>query len=327
MQDVVAGVDIGGTFTKFGLVTSSGELLIKDSIQTDSESTYELFFKKLYLEIKRLAENVDRPLKIIGIGVGAPTGNYLTGVIDDASNLFWQGKVPVIDVLETVSGLPVSLANDANAAAIGEHQFGAARELKHFVVITIGTGLGSGIVMNGKLLLGKNGHAGELGHITVYYDGRLCSCGKRGCLETYVSGAGMVATLKEIVKSGHQHLQTTDIDKNFTDARSITEAAREGDPAAIETFEETGKILGMKLADTAAHLNPEAIFLTGGVARAGELLFNPVKKYMEQHLLGMYKNTIELQPSGLAPEHSAILGSAALMYDKIRGKMEKGLEQ
>jgi len=317
MKEVIAGVDIGGTYTKFGLVTSTGELLAQHSINTNSKISYQLFFQELYDEISSLAKNFEPDFKIIGIGIGAPNGNYLTGNIDDASNLLWPGNIPVIEVMEGLSELPVILSNDANAAAVGELLFGAAKNLKHFVVITIGTGLGSGIIVNRELLLGQTGHAGEIGHTTVYYDGRPCACGKKGCLETYVSATGIVKTVRELLAGENRKTLSPDLKNENLDSKMITEAALQGDRIALEAFEYTGKILGMKLADTTAHLNPEAFIITGGLSNAGDLILNPARKYLDQHLMSFYKGSVRLLPSKINEKNSAILGSAALMWKHL----------
>lgn len=323
MKEVIAGIDIGGTYTKFGLVTSRGELLAKNSISTNSTISYHLFFKELYEEITSLAKGLEPDVKIAGIGIGAPNGNYLTGHIDDASNLLWPGSIPVVESMEMVSGLPVSLSNDANAAAVGELLFGAAKGLKHFVVITIGTGLGSGIIVDGDLLLGQTGHAGEIGHTTVYYDGRPCACGKKGCLETYVSAPGIVKTVRELLAKENSKTLGPDWKDEDFDSKMITDAALKGDRIALDAFEYTGKILGMKLADTTAHLNPEAYIITGGLSNAGNLLLEPAGKYLEEHLMSFYKGSVRLLPSQINEKNSAILGTAALMWKNLDRKKEK----
>jgi glucokinase len=318
MEEVIAGVDIGGTSTKFGLVTKNGQLVVKNEIRTDSQLSYEDFFAQLYQELIGLVEQADVKVKLAGIGVGAPNGNSLTGVIDDASNLLWQGEIPVVEMLTSISGLPVSLSNDANAAAIGELLFGAARGLHDFVVITIGTGLGSGIIANGELLLGKDGHAGELGHTTVYYDGRKCSCGRIGCLETYVSAKGLVTTVNEFIKRDYPDSKLAGLNESEINSKKVTEAALNGDEASLMAFDYTGKILGMKLADTTAHLNPEAYIISGGLANAGELLFDPTRKYLEEHLLGVYKGKVKVIPSQISEINSAILGTAAQLWNQLK---------
>lgn len=322
MKEVIAGIDIGGTYTKFGLVTSDGELLAKNSISTNSTISYHHFFKELYEEVTTLAKSLEPDVKIAGIGVGAPNGNYLTGYIDDASNLLWPGRIPVVESMEMVSGLPVSLSNDANAAAVGELLFGAAKGLKHFVVITIGTGLGSGIIVDGELLLGQTGHAGEIGHTTVYYDGRPCACGKIGCLETYVSAPGIVKTVRELLAKENSKTLGPDWKDEDFDSKMITDAALKGDRIALEAFEYTGKILGMKLADTTAHLNPEAYIITGGLSNAGNLLLEPAGKYLEEHLMSFYKGSVRLFPSQINEKNSAILGTAALMWKNLDRQKE-----
>lgn len=317
MKEAVVGVDLGGTCTKFGLVTRQGELLAFRSIPTNSKIPYEVFFKQLYDQIKALNKTLDEDISLKGIGVGAPTGNYLLGTIDDASNLNWRGKVPVTELLESFSNLPAVLTNDANAATMGEMLYGAGRDLENFIAITLGTGLGCGIVLNNQLVVGHNGHAGEIGHITVSYDGRACKCGRYGCLETYVSAPGLVKTVLELMKTIELESKLRELADFELDAKKITEAARDHDPLALEAFEYTGRILGLKLADIVACVNPEAIIVSGGLSKAGSLILDPTKRNMEKQLLDIFKDQIDISLSGLAEKNAAILGAAAFVWNKL----------
>lgn len=315
-MDLVAGIDLGATQTKFGLVNRKGELFTYQSIPTDTSVSYEDFFFSLSQKIIKLDVPVNGDFNVIGVGVGTPTGNYIHGTIENASNLNWPDHIPVAKLLENYFSLPVSVCNDANAAAIGELMFGVAKEKKNFICITLGTGLGSGIVLDGKVVLGKEGHAGELGHVTAVPGGRLCTCGRKGCLETYASATGIVRTVlgnseSELKKSLlYKH-------KDSLDARNITNAASQGDEIALQAFDDTGKILGRKLADVVAILNIELIILSGGLAKSGELIRKPVKKYMNEHLLNIFQNSVEVKLSEISNKQTAILGAAAFMWRKV----------
>ncbi len=316
-MELVAGIDLGGTDTKFGLVNRKGDLFAYRSIPTNPDLEHEEFFNLLAYQLKEMLNSLEGNFTLAGISVGAPTGSESRGTIDDASNLNWPRKLPIREILHSIFGLPVTVSNDANAAAVGEMLYGAAKHHKNFICITLGTGLGSGIVSNGQLILGTHGHAGELGHITAVHNGRQCSCGRKGCLETYVSARGIIQTvldadpgeLKKSLLNPHVNGELT--------AEIITKAAGEGDELALRAFDYTGKILGKKLADTVAILNPELIILTGGVSQAGDLILNPTKKYMDEHLLDIYKGSVELKISEMASKKTTILGVAAFMWLKL----------
>lgn len=324
MKEGVVGIDLGGTCTKFGLVTRKGDLLAADAIPTDSDLSYQDFFKQLYDRIGSLEQNLDENIDLKGIGIGAPTGNYFLGAIENASNLNWSGQVPVTKILESYSGLPTVLTNDANAAAVGEMLYGAAEGMENFISVTMGTGLGCGLVANGKLLMGNNGHAGEIGHSTVFFDGRSCSCGRKGCLETYVSAPGLLQTVRELLDKSELESCLQNVEPTDLDAREITEAALQNDALALEAFEFTGKILGLKLADVVAYLDPKVIVLTGGLANAGSLILDPTKKYMEDQVLSVFKNKIEIVLSTLTEKNAAILGAAAFSWNELekRGSVD-----
>lgn len=317
MKAGVVGVDLGGTCTKFGLVTREGELLAANIIPTNSAISYHDFFKQLYDQIEVMKRAADEEINLQGIGIGAPTGNYFTGAIDDASNLEWSGKVPVTSILESYSNLPAVLTNDANAATVGEMLYGAAKGLENFIAITIGTGLGCGIVVNNDLVLGHNGHAGEIGHTTVFYDGRSCKCGRRGCLETYVSAPGIIRTAKELMNTSETESALREIPASDLNAKKITEAAQQNDSLALEAYEYTGKILGLKLADIVTCINPEAIIVSGGLSNAGSLLLDPAKKNMEDQMLSFFKDEVNIMISSLTEKNAAILGAAALVWKEL----------
>lgn len=323
MIEVAAGIDVGGTTTKFGLVTKKGKVILKQRISTVSSMESVHFFEYLFDRIVELADEIGEQYTLTGFGIGAPTGNCFTGNIDNASNLAWKGKIPIVKLTEDYFDLPAFLANDANAAALGEMIFGAARGMKNFAVITMGTGLGCGLVANGDLLTGHNGHAGEIGHSTVFFDGRLCSCGLKGCLETYVSGAGLLRTLRELTEtSDKQGFLRNAISSETLNAIDITNAALRGDQLAIETFNYTGKILGMKLADLVTYFDPEAIILLGGLAKADSLILNPARKQMDQNLLDVYQNKVKLIVSEMNNDDAGILGAAATAWNGLNYRLE-----
>jgi glucokinase len=321
-MDLVAGIDLGGTETKFGLVNRGGELIAYRTIPTNRELNYDKFIRHLSDQIKSLLRSLDGDFSLAGVSVCAPTGSESCGTIADATNLNWPRRVPVRQMLESIFDVPVTVSNDANAAAVGEMLFGAAQGCENFVCITLGTGLGSGIILNGKLITGTNGHAGELGHVTAIDDGRLCNCGRKGCLETYVSARGIVQTVLESDQSLLKQSMLNPAKIEELTPKLITKAAKQGDKLALQAFDYTGKILGKKLADTVAILNPELIILTGGLSKAGHFLLNPTKKYMEEHLLDIYKGSVELTLSQLAGNKTTILGVAAFMWLKLDKKQK-----
>jgi len=317
MNEVVVGIDIGGTFTKFGLVDREGIVYGESSIPTDFTDDVNLYARDLHKAVMALFNKVPQQLILKGVGIGAPNGNYYKGTIEFAPNLRWKGIVPLVEIFKNLFHLPVVLTNDANAAAIGEMIFGAAKGMKDFIVITLGTGLGSGIVVNGELVYGHDGFAGELGHTIVKLNGRMCGCGRRGCLETYVSAPGIKRTVFKLLSDT---LYKSDLRRYSWDELTpemISEAANAGDPVATEAFEYTGEILASKLADAVAHTSPEAIFLLGGLANAGDLIFIPTRKFFEEKLLAIYKNKVKILPSGLADKNAAVMGASALIWKEL----------
>lgn len=317
MDELVVGIDIGGTNTEIGLVTRNGKCLIASTIPTNTHGRFEDYISSISKEITNLYSTYKNNYTLKGIGIGAPNGSFSLGSIVDAPNLAWKGTLPLCSEITKQVGLPAVVTNDANAAALGEMLFGSAKGMKDFIVITLGTGLGSGIVVNGKLVVGHDGFAGELGHITVEENGRLCGCGKKGCLEAYVSAPGIKKTIfKMLAYHTNPSIFRSISFENLT-AKMITEEALKGDPIAREAFEYTGKILGIKLADVVATLSPEAIFFFGGLAKAGQLLFEPTKRHMEENLFPIFRNKVELLSSGLDGENTAVLGSAALIWQEL----------
>ncbi len=316
MRKVALGVDVGGTNTKIGIVEQDGNILAQTSMSTHSEENISVFLSKFEVEVNQLIDTVQAsaPIDIIGMGIGAPNANCFKGTIEYAPNIRWGDIVPFIDELKKRWNLPMAFTNDANAAAIGELIFGNAKGMKDFIVITLGTGLGSGIVANGKLVVGHDGYAGELGHTLVKIDGRYCGCGKRGCLETYVSATGIKRTVYKLLADFREPSELRKVSFDNLSAHMITEAAIRGDKIAIEAFEYTGRILGMKLADAVVHTSPEAIFLFGGLVRAGEFIFNPTKHHFQKHLMRLYQGKVKILPSGLMDKNAAILGAAALIW-------------
>lgn len=308
MEEVVAGIDIGGTNTTIGLVSSSGRVLTKSGIKTKQFPIIEDFVataSKLIQEQLESLSTEHKDLVFKGVGIGAPNANPYHGTIENAPNLSWRGIVPLVELFSKSLNAPCKITNDAKAAALGEMQFGAAKGMKNFIVITLGTGLGSGIVANGALIYGHDGFAGELGHVITIPNGRLCGCGRKGCLETYVSATGLVRTYRELNPS----------DTSDASARDIAERAQLGEEAAIEAFRQTGELLGFALANSVAYTSPEAIFLFGGLIRAGELLFKPTRESFDKNLLNNYKGHIHIYPSALHESDAAVLGAASIVWN------------
>jgi glucokinase len=315
--EVVLGIDIGGTFTKFGLVDKKGKIYYEDQISSTEHPAIEQFIEALHKYVMETVAKKEKKLNLAGIGVGAPNSNYYTGTIEDAANLIWKGKIAFVKLMEKQFGLPVVVTNDANAAALGEMLFGKARGLDNFLMITLGTGLGSGLVVNGNIVYGSDGFAGELGHVRAVDDGRQCGCGKRGCLETYVSATGIKRTVFELLSSESLESEFRKIPFNKLKPKLITALADSGDPIAIKAFERTGFLLGRSLADTVAHIGPSRIFLFGGLAKAGKWIIDPTRKSMEEHLFPIYRNKIDIVPSALLNKNIAVLGAAALIWRKL----------
>ena len=310
----VAGVDIGGQTTKIGIVDARGNVLDQTTIRSDTYKDVNQYISELADAVKKVAKQTNTQEKLRGVGVGAPNGNYYTGTIDNAVNITWAGNsvIPFTKLLSEKLNIPVALTNDANAAAVGEMTYGAAKGMKNFIMITLGTGVGSGIVINGEVLYGHDGFAGELGHTTaVRYNGRKCNCGKSGCLETYTSAIGMARTAREWLEMGNEPSLLRQIDGDIS-SKDIYEVAVKGDPLALRIFDYTGRKLGESFADFVAFSAPEAIILFGGLARAGDLILKPVRESMNENLLPIWKDKVKIIFSMLRESDAAILGASAL---------------
>jgi glucokinase len=318
MSDYAIGIDIGGTNTKFGTVDRFGKILEQDRLLTNEHESVQGFIDDLYTKLGPLIEKIGGPGKFAGIGIGAPNGNYYTGNIEYAANLKWRGIIPFAKMVSEKFGLPVKLTNDANAAAMGEMMYGCAKGMKHFITITLGTGVGSGIVIDGKIVLGHDGFAGELGHTIIRPGGRLHpGTGLRGSLESYASATGVRETALELLAQNPKEeslLRDYSINDLIT-SQTVYECAIKGDKIANEIFDYTGKILGEALADFVKFSSPEAIVLFGGLTKAGDLIMNPTRKAMEDNLIQIFKNKVRLLFSDLREADAAILGASALVWD------------
>jgi glucokinase len=299
---MIAGIDIGGTTTKIGLVKDH-KVIARGRISTTAHVDEHAFADALIGEVRRLVRAGDLPPQQ-AVGIGAPNGNQLTGTIDQAPNLPWKNDVPLARMMADRLGVPCTLGNDANAAALGEWRYGAGQGCNDLLVVTLGTGLGSGFIVNGQLVLGPFGNAGELGHTTTVIDGRPCTCGRKGCLEAYVSIRGMRQTYIELAGSS-ELLKEAGV-------KPIAEAAMRGEDAAVQTFRDTARWLAVGLANAVAHTCPERIILFGGIARNGDVLMNPLKRMFNEALLNIYQDKVELVLSGLPEDDAGILGAAAL---------------
>ena len=316
-KQFVLGVDIGATTAKMGYVDRDGNFLSGGaSVSTGAQQPAEVFFKKLYESAEALRAELPQEYDLAGIGVGAANGNYYKGTIESSPNLGWD-YVDVRAELGKYYGVPVAVTNDANAAALGEMLFGAAKGMRDFISITLGTGLGSGIVANGEMIYGADGFAGELGHTTVDPNGRECACGRLGCLETYCSATGICRTVEELICDTNVPSGLRGVSYNELTSAKIYEAAVGGDALAAAAFEVCGETLGRKLSDSVAHLSPEAIILCGGMAAAGELIFAPTRRALEISVLPIYRGKVKVIPSGLPEGNVAILGAAALAWRAI----------
>jgi len=290
-------------------------VISKSAIKTAVHDDVNLYVNDIYHELMKLIDADGGIDQIRGIGVGAPNGNYYSGTIEYAPNLPWKGVIPFAKLLSDKFGVPVALTNDANAAAIGEMTYGIARGMKDFIMITLGTGVGSGIVIDGKLVYGHDGFAGELGHTTAIRNGRLCGCGKNGCLEAYSSATGVARTAREILETTNQESILRNIPLSDITSKDVYDAAKEGDQVAIDIFNFTGKILGEAFADFVAFSSPEAIILFGGLSKAGEFILNPIVENMEKNLLKMWKGKIKILFSELKESDAAVLGASALAWE------------
>ncbi len=311
------GIDVGGTNTVAGIVDRRGQIIFSGSIKTAKHPQVEDYLDELTALLNELIEKTTTKDQIKGVGAGTPNGNYFTGSIEFAPNLPWKGVIPFAQMLEDRVGIPVTITNDANAAAIGEMTYGAARGMKDFIVITLGTGVGSGIVINGRLVYGHDGFAGELGHVIMRREnGRLCGCGRNGCLEAYASATGMARTAREYLEM-QPDVQTRlrEIPAEDITSKDVFDAAMAGDEMAKDIFKFTGKILGEAFADFVSFSRPEAIILFGGLSKAGDLIMDPIRESMEKNLLAIFKGKIKLMFSSLKESDAAVLGASALGWE------------
>ncbi|MEO5995213.1 MAG: ROK family protein [Chitinophagaceae bacterium] len=316
LQPLAIGIDVGGTGTKFGIVDRYGNILFSGEISTRGHAEVESFITELHNNLYPLIQKAGGPGRIIGIGLGAPNGNFYSGTIEYAPNLPWKGIIPLAKLVEDKFQLPVVLTNDANAAAIGENMYGAAKGMKDFIMITLGTGVGSGIVANGKLIYGHDGFAGELGHTIIIPNGRLhTGTGKFGSLESYASATGVRLTALEMLNNSTEASLLRDTPPDNIDSKVVYEAAIQGDKLAKEIFEFTGKILGLALANFVMFSSPEAIILFGGLTKAGDLILKPTHENMEANLIQVFQNKVKILVSHLKEADAAILGASALVWD------------
>jgi len=316
-HELAIGIDIGGTNTKWGLVNHRGDIIRKGDLKTEGYTTFEAYIDALYNTLTPVMEEVEDGKTVKGIGIGAPNGNYYKGTIEYAPNLQWKGVLEVTDLVSEKFGLPASLTNDANAAAIGEMMYGAARGMKDFIMITLGTGVGSGIVANGHLILGHDGFAGELGHTIIRPGGRKHWATKLdGSVEAYCSATGIVLTAKELLATSTQESLLRNYALDELDSKKVFDCAIQGDAIAAETYRFTGQILGEALANFVMFSSPEAIILFGGVIKAGDLLLNPTREHMEKNLLPIFQNKVKLIFSELREADAAILGASALVWEQ-----------
>lgn len=312
----VIGIDIGGTNTVFGVVDTRGTILDKGSIKTGKYEDINDYTTALAEGLSAIINKAGGVDKIKGIGVGAPNGNYFSGSIEFAPNLPWKGKIPLADLISEKTGIPVTLTNDANAAAIGEMTYGVARGMKDFIVITLGTGVGAGVVIGGNMLYGHDGFAGELGHVIIQrQNGRLCGCGRHGCLEAYTSATGVARTAREFLSTKTDESTLRSLNPEDITSKDVFEAAMQGDKLSKEIFEYTGKLLGETFADFVAFTSPEAIILFGGLAHAGDMLLDPIKEHMEKNMLKVFQGKTKIMFSQLKESDAAILGASALGWE------------
>ncbi|MFA5817341.1 MAG: ROK family protein [Bacteroidales bacterium] len=316
-QQVTIGIDIGGTNTKIGVVDPDGKILAHSRITTTNYPKIAAFVAALDSEIHGLLEKSGE-VELAAIGIGAPNGNYHKGTIEQAPNLAWKGVVPLCDMLSKYFPVPVVLTNDANAAALGEMIYGGAKGMKNFIILTLGTGLGSGIVINGELVYGKTGFGGEMGHLTMEPFGRECGCGREGCLETYVSATGIVKTVFELFAERRDPSALRKIPFDDLTSKMIAEAADKGDQIALAAFEQTAEMLATAINNAAAFCSPEAIFLFGGLAQSGDLLLDPLNRFVDENIMGYYRRSFKILPSNLCEADAAILGASALAVKAIR---------
>jgi glucokinase len=315
IREVVAGVDIGGTNTVFGLVDKKGKIIAESNLTTTDYPKINNFVSALVAAINGLLSRKSG-YTLTGIGIGAPNANYHKGTIELAPNLAWKGIVPLADLIRKKIRVPVILTNDANAAAMGEMIFGGAKKMKDFIVLTLGTGLGSGIVINGQMVYGHTGFAGELGHTIIVPGGRDCGCGRHGCFETYGSASGLVKTVLYMLSEMREDSILRKIPPAEMTSKKIAEAAAKKDPIALEAIDFTAERIAFGIINAIVFSSPEAVFLFGGLAKAGDMLFIPVRKYVEQNVQPIFRGTVKILPSGISESNAAVLGAAALIWNE-----------
>lgn len=313
----VVGIDIGGTNTVFGIVDARGHVVATDSVKTGKHADFDDYIADVHEGLSRLIKANELEDQIQGIGIGAPNGNYYTGEIQNPPNLPWGPIIPLAEkVSKAFNGIPVAVTNDANAAALGEMTYGAARGMKDFIMITLGTGVGSGIVINGQLVYGSDGFAGELGHVIVKRNnGRICGCGRTGCLEAYCSATGVARTAREFLEIRQEPSLLRNIDVDSITSKDVYDAAIAGDKMAKEIFTYTGTILGEAFADMVAFSSPQAIILFGGLAKSGDLLLKPIQEAFDKSILPIFKGKTKIMVSELRAGDAAVLGASALGWE------------
>lgn len=316
MKNYAFGIDIGGTNSVMAVVSREGEILGQCSMPTASFAEFDDYINALCEHLKKLAADTCGIENILGVGVGAPNGNFYTGRIDFAPNLPWKGILPFVEKLQAAIGLPCVITNDANAAAMGEHAYGVAKEMDHFIMITLGTGVGSGIFIDGKIVYGHDGFAGELGHTIMDFsdDARLCGCGRRGCLETYASATGVARTARQFLAERTDDSLLRKLDPEKITSKDVYDAAVQGDKIALEIFKFTGDILGAALADFVAFSAPEAIILFGGLTKSGDYIMNPIREALEANVLRIWQGKVKVLVSQLKDADAAVLGASALAW-------------
>ena len=317
MKSVAIGVDIGGTNTKYGIADEHGQILASSSLPTRKEDNFSAYIRHLHEALDALYEVVEGPIDLKGIGIGAPNANYYQGTIEDAPNLVWDGILPIAEEFRKFYEVPITVTNDANAAAIGEMIYGGAKGMKNFIMITLGTGVGSGFVVNGDLVYGHDGFAGEFGHVTTRWGGRPCTCGRYGCVEAYASARGIILTVMEELAGSLAESKLRHLARHEITPKAVFEAAKAGDEIATRTFERTGRYLGRTLSNIINVFSPEAVFLFGGVARAGKYIVEPTERYMNDHVMHIFRNKVKVIPSRLPESDAAILGASSLVWKEL----------
>ena len=316
MKPYVVGIDIGGTNTVFGIVDARGVVIASSSIKTLKHANVEDYIEELYQGVMHLMAANDAVDKVGGIGIGAPNANYYTGMIEKLVNIPWPTPLPLAQMVSDKFGIPVAITNDANAAAIGEMTYGAARGMKNFIMITLGTGVGSGIVVNGQLVYGHDGFAGELGHVIMKRNnGRICGCGRTGCLEAYCSATGVARTAREFLETRQDPSSLRNLEIEDITSKDVYDAAVAGDKLAREIFEYTGKLLGDAFADFVAFSSPQAIILFGGLAKSGDLLLKPLKEEFDKMVMPIFRGKTKVILSELKESDAAVLGASALGWE------------